>query len=331
MGRLASIIFSGLAIFIFSSAVQAQPSIKLNQDSHDFGKAAPFEKLRHDIVITNVGDQPLEIINVGTTCGCTAAVPSASMIVSGATSIVSVTMTANSSTSRMEKQVKIVSNDPKNKELSVNLIADVRNIWTFSPKSMVQFNDVPYNTERSETFYLSNTEGAPFKVLEAHADRVEFRVEAGEPTDAGTPITVYFKSGTKRETMSASLEILTDHSEQPRARARVMASITGYVKFTPTTLYFGRTPAGKTVDRELRLTLTDKSMADSFEIKSILGGDDVNAEVIGKNALGQIRLKVSYTVPNTPGYHRGEITLQTNIDDEPTVKVPYSVLVPRSS
>lgn len=330
MVRFGSVFFIGLALFIFTAAVQAQPSLKLNKETRDFGKAAPYEQLRHDIVIMNEGDQPLEIINVGTTCGCTAAVPSATHIPSGATSIVSVTMTATSGTSRMEKQVKIVSNDPKQKEVRVTLIADVRNIWTFSPVSVIKFDEVPYNTEQFETVYLSNNEGEAFKVLQAQCDRVEFRAEAGEPTDAGTPITVYFKSGKKRETIAATIEIITDHSDQPRARATLMASITGYVKFTPSSLYFGRSPAGKTVDRELRLTLTDKSKADSFEITNIKGGDDVKAEIIGKNALGMLRVKVSYKVPDSPGYHRGEVILETNLEDEPTVSIPYSVLVPRS-
>ncbi|MDP8243635.1 MAG: DUF1573 domain-containing protein [Candidatus Hinthialibacter antarcticus] len=330
MVRLGSVFFSGLALLIFAAAIQAQPSLKLNLDTRDFGKVAPFEKLRHDIVVTNIGDQLLEIINVGTTCGCTAAVPSATGIPAGATSIVSVTMTASSSTTRMNKQVKIITNDPKQKEVRVTLIADVRNLWTFSPASMMKFDDVPYKAERSETLYLSNNEGAPFKVLEVQTDRPEFRAEAGEPTDNGTPITVYFNSGKKRELITASIEIITDHPQQPRAHARITASITGYIKFTPSSLYFGRSPAGKTVDRELRLALTDKSKADIFEITNIKSGDEVKAEVIGKNALGQLRVKVSYQVPQSPGYHRGEITLETNLEDEPTVTVPYSVLVPRS-
>ncbi|MBZ0254580.1 DUF1573 domain-containing protein [bacterium] len=331
MARLGSVFLCLSALLLVTASVQAQPSLKLNEETHNFGKAAPFEKLQHDIIITNDGNEPLEIINVGTTCGCTAAVPSATHIPAGATSIVSVTMTAASGTTRMEKQVKIISNDPKQKEVRVTMIADVRNMWTFSPVSSIKFNDVPYNAERTETVYLSNTDNTPFKVLDIQSDRAEFKGEVGEASDTGTQIIVHFNSGKKRETFPANIEIITDNPDQPRARMRALATVTGYVKFSPSSMYFGRSPAGKTVDRELRIVLTDDSMADKFEVTKIEGGDGITAEVVGKSALGHIRVKISYVVPEAPGYHRGEITLHTNLKEEPSVTIPYSVLVPRTN
>lgn len=328
MARMGSVFVCLSALLLVTSSVQAQPSLKLNEATHNFGKAAPFEKLQHDIIITNEGTEALEIINVGTTCGCTAAVPSATHIPAGATSIVSVTMTAASGTTRMEKQVKIISNDPKQKEVRVTMIADVRNMWTFSPVSTVKFNDVPYNSERTETIYLSNTENTPFKVKDIQSDRAEFKGEVGEASDSGVQIIIHFNSGKKRETFPANIEIVTDNPDQPRARVHALATVTGYVKFSPSSLYFGRSPAGKTVDREMRIVLTDESMAENFEITKIDGGDGVTAEVVGKNALGHIRVKVSYVVPEAPGYHKGDITLYTNLKEEPSVKVLYSVLVP---
>lgn len=330
MSRLV-IVFSVIATLIGAGVANAQPVSTLNTEVKNFGQAAPFEKLRHDIVITNEGDKPLVIEDVKTTCGCTAAIASVTTVPAGGESIIHVTMTASSSTTRMSKQVQIATNDPKAPKQNVTLIADVRNAWLLSPTSSFRVNDVPFGQEESQTLVLSNKDGQDFKIIETRADRPEFRIEVGERTDNGVPITLYAKGGDKRETITSHIEIITDYKEQPVTRVNAMATITGLVKFTPTTLYFGRAPAGKTVERELRLHLTDESKMNDFSITKIEGDGSVKGEVLGVNPLGQMRVKVSYDVPEEPGYHRGTITLHTTLKEEPTVEIPYSALVPKTN
>lgn len=66
-------------VFIFlatcSSALYAQKGpvfqFKDKQDTHDFGKVKEGTKVEHLFEFTNVGDQPLQIIKVDASCGCT--------------------------------------------------------------------------------------------------------------------------------------------------------------------------------------------------------------------------------------------------------------------
>ncbi|ANQ50463.1 DUF1573 domain-containing protein [Flammeovirga sp. MY04] len=63
-------------IGLFALAVQAQdakgPIITFAESTYEFGDIHQGDVVEHTFKFTNTGDAPLVIINVSTTCGCTA-------------------------------------------------------------------------------------------------------------------------------------------------------------------------------------------------------------------------------------------------------------------
>ncbi|MBB3700695.1 DUF1573 domain-containing protein [Flammeovirga yaeyamensis] len=63
-------------IGLFALAVQAQdakgPVITFAENTYEFGDIHQGDVVEHTFKFTNTGDAPLVIINVSTTCGCTA-------------------------------------------------------------------------------------------------------------------------------------------------------------------------------------------------------------------------------------------------------------------
>ncbi len=71
---MKSIILTVFA-FVFAFAVTAQDKpeniIKLNADSHDFGKIKQGTPVSHYFELTNISDKPVVIENAWSSCGCT--------------------------------------------------------------------------------------------------------------------------------------------------------------------------------------------------------------------------------------------------------------------
>lgn len=67
------ILFAVLIGFTVASAfkIDAQPEFKFVSETHDFGKITQGKPVTYEFKFTNVGNQPLIISNVESTCGCT--------------------------------------------------------------------------------------------------------------------------------------------------------------------------------------------------------------------------------------------------------------------
>ena len=55
--------------------------------------------------------------------------------------------------------------------------------------------------------------------------------------------------------------------------------------------------------------------SDAFEITGISSKDGmVTGKVIGKTDEGGVRMQFTFTAPTKPGYHNGEVMIETNVD-----------------
>ncbi len=306
----------------------AQPEIEFKSRSYDFGTVAPRQNLVHDFVFQNKGDTPLVVVDIKITCGCTATVLSATTTPVGATGVISVTMTTNATTSKMRKSTIVQTNDPEHREVTLHTIANVVDIWKFNPKAYFNLGDVPFDSEKSETLYLTNTHDDPFEIVGYKLNDSKLSCSIGDPTPDGVPITVTLKAGETKENIRDSLIIETDHKTHTYCQTNVTAKVVGYVRFDRPRVYFGAVNKGKTVSREI-VASTNLDPKEPLNISEIHTRDDVDitGSVEGRLSNGGLRLKITIKVPEKPGYHAGDIVMKTNLEEEPTTTIPYSVVV----
>jgi hypothetical protein len=107
-----------------------QPKVAIAEDFYNFGVIGPSDVVTYDFVIANQGDAPLTIKRAYTTCGCTTADFTATIIPPGKVSIVTMVLDAgfhDVSGQTVRRGIIIENNDPQNPQIEVWAQATVRN------------------------------------------------------------------------------------------------------------------------------------------------------------------------------------------------------------
>lgn len=103
-----------LAAFLSSSTLNSNeaangPQIKFSEKSHSFGKIPRGKPVTHVFTFTNEGDEPLVLMNVKASCGCTTPFYPTEPIQPGESNKIKVTYNA-ASPGRFHKSVTIRTN-----------------------------------------------------------------------------------------------------------------------------------------------------------------------------------------------------------------------------
>lgn len=108
---------------------QPQPSIAVSETAYDFGSIGPKDIVKQTFLIRNTGKAPLTIGRAYTTCGCTTADFSASVIPPGKLALVTVTFDAGYHDTRgqtVRRGVIVENNDPNQSKVEIWVTASVR-------------------------------------------------------------------------------------------------------------------------------------------------------------------------------------------------------------
>lgn len=108
---------------------QSQPAIALSETTYNFGSVGPTDVVKHTFAIRNTGKAPLTISKAYTTCGCTTADFTSTVIPPGKVALVTVTFDAGFHDTRgmqVRRGVIIENNDPNQSQAEIWVTANVR-------------------------------------------------------------------------------------------------------------------------------------------------------------------------------------------------------------
>ncbi|MGB5057822.1 MAG: DUF1573 domain-containing protein [Candidatus Promineifilaceae bacterium] len=108
---------------------QPQPHIQIAETFYDLGTIGPRDVVEQSFIIRNTGEAPLTISRAYTTCGCTTAEISASIIPPGKVATVRLIFDAGfheTAGQSVRRGLMIENNDPEQSQAEVWIQADVR-------------------------------------------------------------------------------------------------------------------------------------------------------------------------------------------------------------
>lgn len=109
---------------------QAQPAVLVPEKNYNFGNIGPQDVVEHKFIIRNNGEAPLTISRAYTTCGCTTAEISASVIPPGKVAEVTLVFDAGfheTAGQTVRRALIIENNDPRQSQAEIWIQATVRN------------------------------------------------------------------------------------------------------------------------------------------------------------------------------------------------------------
>ena len=222
---------SGLIVAMFlSSSPEIQAQLKvLDGDEVSLGRIYQTgEKVGKTIYVLNTGDERITITGVRTSCGCTAAVASDSVVDPGKQTQITVKFNPFGYMGEITKYIYISTSNPNQQLLTVKLTGYVAYALQPTPTT-VTFPQMNTGSIDSSSVTLSNTSNEIINItkVEIPDSEITFRLEKAElrPGDY-TDLHLYLRINTARN-ISGFVRILSTSKLQPVLQVRVFAG--GYI------------------------------------------------------------------------------------------------------
>ncbi|MEW6378285.1 MAG: DUF1573 domain-containing protein [bacterium] len=224
-----------LSVFCPAPAAAA-PRIAFSNASFDFGQIYQNKAVTHVFTFQNTGDQALNIEQVKTSCGCTAAVLSQKTINPGETGQIKVTFNSAHRKGKQQKVIYVHSNDPVNPITQITIEALVKVDLEATPAN-VYFNRAAKDQDATQEVVLKNIgqesmsilsiETTPAAAVTAKAASEQTKLPASLKPNESLTIIVSAKAMDNSSLTSGQVVVKTDSKTTPEVVISVVLSITG--------------------------------------------------------------------------------------------------------
>jgi hypothetical protein len=197
-------------------APAGEPKITLSQEAWDFGSVRHLEKPELTISISNTGTAELEILKVGTSCGCTAAEPEKLNLLPGEATPLKITYNTRGKRGRTGADVTIESNDKITPKKVFHITGEVKRAVRIEPEYAV-FRLLSPDEMMSLPVHIVNTSPQPMHLKLGPYASHKFTAELKE-TRPGQEyeIVITTKPPIPQRTMADTLEVTTGLEDEPR-------------------------------------------------------------------------------------------------------------------
>lgn len=208
------------------------PMLRLDKETHDYGKVRAGDTVSEEFTLTNQGDAPLIIRELRSSCGCTKAIHGSSEVPPhGQTKIVASFDTKGMRAGRKAKAIYVDSNDPERPTVKLTLIADIVRDLTVEPASLAK--ELLSDTDIvSFTLQVSNSSGRPYTITGVKTDShgvTPSLAPAGQIIAAGAVATLKVEMKLEHDPpryfYAGRISLITDHPSEPELDVHYLVTV----------------------------------------------------------------------------------------------------------
>jgi len=209
-------------MFITIGIAISQPKLSLDKSEVDLGAIFSGTKKQGKIVLNNIGNDTLHIYSVQPSCGCTAVKQPKKFLLPYESDVVSVEFNSTGYHGKIEKYINITTNDPASKNLSVKLIAEVREELEWK-NSTSWLGNIEIGKTLEQKIYLKNVSEHAIKIkgftVSSPSISAKLEIKTINPNDSlDVQVTV---KAVKVGYVNEYILIDTDNKNQPRVNFRI--------------------------------------------------------------------------------------------------------------
>jgi hypothetical protein len=217
-------------LWVLAGSAYAGAKIEFAESEHDFGDIEQGKNGEYFFTFKNVGDEPLKIDRVKTSCGCTASSTEKDLIEPGEEGEIKVVYKSKNRSGAFTQRIRVFTNDPGNPET----VLKIRGVVKLGPapviavkKPHVNLGVLHMKNRASFTLLVENTGNEPLEIYSIADYRgvVLFEGTLSIPGGKTKTMDLFYKpqkAGTLRETMFIT-------SNDPR-KPRLPIHLNGYVE-----------------------------------------------------------------------------------------------------
>lgn len=298
-------------------AVAAAPRAVVEKPVVDVGKVKKGELIRHEFVIRNTGDAPLEISEVKPSCGCTV-VEFDRKIAPGASGKVGVVIETAAFGGGIAKSATVFTNDTENPKLSLVVKANVREPVVARP-GYARFMTVEGQAVEPSVQTISTSDGGPVEVLGVKSPYPFLRVSHSRQGEEWQ-VTLSLDRSAPAGSMADYVLVRTDHPEQPEVKIAVSGLVRPIISVAPRVADFGRRELTEPQSKSLEVKNQGEADVEVTEVTSDVAGLEAELEAIEEGRHYRVNLTLTDALPK--GDFEGRLTIKTSSPRQPVVEIP---------
>ena len=301
-----------LLVCLTAALAHAQPRAQVLQPDFQFGQIWDDVPVRHEFVIKNIGDQPLHIAQIQTTCGCLATNPGPRTVPPGEQTTIEITLRADRMQGPISKRTNVICNDPTQQVVPLTMSGTVRQAFTLDPV-FVNFPELNRDQPTVATFTLTNHLPEPL-VISNITSTSPLVTATFKPIEPGKKVefTVTVPPYTEIQPLNGLLSFSTGITIPGRDtyQVRYSGQPSPIVRVEPLRIDLGQIEDGKRYKHTFRVYSVEEST--TFEIRSVSSSSWRSMPVIREikpNSAYEVDLEL--VPPYTPGINRVFVDLTT--------------------
>lgn len=226
MGRILAIT-ALILTFSISAIAATAPELVVEKPVFEFGTIPQGEKVEHAFVLKNKGSAPLTIKNTRTSCGCTVANASSSVIQPGKNTVIKASFDSSNFFGNVAKTISVETNDPKTPVFVLTLKGTIVEEITTSPRQ-VNLGTLKTGASKEVTIIIENKGNKQLKLTDVKSSlpQTTVRVARSVINPGGTGIISVIATARNDDRMlSGYLTIKTSSPSKPLITIPVFGSV----------------------------------------------------------------------------------------------------------
>ena len=296
--------------------------LEFESDVHDFGDIEQGEKVTTTFKFKNTGSNPIEIVNVSTSCGCTSAAPEKTVYQPGESGEIPVTFNSGKFNGKITKRVTITTDNEASPKQIVTIKGNVIVDIIVKPASLF-FAKAESGQKEQQTIEVSTVKLDKLVITDLQTQVDYLTAELKMDGDKNATITVT-ADGTKYPTgknrLNGAVTFKTNSPTMDSVRANVTINVERPVRTSPNAVYFFASKQGQQREMKVRLSSTKEK---AFKIAKISCESDFIKTEVTKDEAGDKELTVTFDGSVAPpGKFMTHIKIDTDVEGQKQVVIP---------
>lgn len=298
------------------------PRMVFAEPVFDFGEAEQGEKVTHLFLFTNRGNRDLRVESIKTSCGCTAAVISADVILPGKEGTIRATFDTTEFSGEKAKSISVHSNDPLSPVTTLTLQGEVTVEVEVEP-TQLYLGRLSRGREETYTIDVLYDERKSIEVTGITHTHPAIRVQTGDVQigrKKGKRLRVSVTKAAELGRLNDQIVVTTTSKKRPTITIPVFGSIEGDVIVLPSQISFGVVRQGVGKTQYIRIQNRSAQPVSVVQVTSSL--DSIVAKIAEITPGKEYRLSLRVKGDSTPGKIRGSIEVVTDHPEEKHLSIP---------